>query len=74
MVGEEDGAARANRAATGTGNANRAVAGNRGQAVDDEPDEHLTWLVEDEMVWGNDASAPPAVLGVETAPAEAEQQ
>jgi uncharacterized protein YukE len=55
--------------------ANRAAAG-RGGAVghgsgDDEPDEHLTWLTEDEMVWGNDQPSAPGVLGAPTATSEA---
>lgn len=70
---EDEAVVRANRPALGTANANRAAVTGRGDAVDDEPDEHLTWLVEDEMVWGADASAPPAVLGVDAPAAEPEQ-
>jgi uncharacterized protein YukE len=69
----EDEASIRNRAGMGTGNANRAAIAGRSDAIDDEPDEHLTWLVEDEMVWGGDAPAPPAVLGVDTPAAEPEQ-
>jgi WXG100 family type VII secretion target len=40
------------------------VLGKQGHA-DGETDEHLTWLTEDEMVWGDDQSAPPSVLGTD---------
>jgi hypothetical protein len=46
------------RSAAGAG---RSAAGS-GSGEGDEPDEHLTWLTEDDMVWGDD-SAPPGVLG-----------
>ncbi len=39
------------------------VLGRHGQHDEDESDEHLTWLTEDEMVWGDGKSAPPSVLG-----------
>jgi hypothetical protein len=45
--------------------------GSRGQ--EDEPDEHLTWLTEDEMVWGGDGPVAPAVVGG-TEPAEPAEQ
>jgi uncharacterized protein YukE len=34
----------------------------RGEGGDDEPDERMTWLTEDDMVWGAEA-APPSLLG-----------
>ncbi|GAA4569142.1 hypothetical protein GCM10023176_25050 [Micromonospora coerulea] len=44
--------------------ANRAgVLGGRGEHDAEESDERLTWLTEDEMVWGDGGSAPPPVLG-----------
>jgi uncharacterized protein YukE len=43
--------------------AGRSAAGTAGPGQDDEPDERLTWLTEDEMVWGDDEGSPPAVLG-----------
>ncbi|MFI7210816.1 WXG100 family type VII secretion target [Micromonospora maritima] len=39
------------------------VLGGRGVADDDESEGRLTWLTEDEMVWGDGGSAPPPVLG-----------
>ena len=36
-----------------------------GQRNEGESDEHLTWLTEDEMVWGDGTSAPPSVLGTD---------
>ena len=66
---EEEGAganAGANRSATLARNstADRAAAAGRGQDDGDEPDERLTWLVEDDMVWGgNEPSAPPVLGG-----------
>ncbi|MFG2053876.1 WXG100 family type VII secretion target [Micromonospora sp. NPDC048930] len=41
------------------------VLGKHGQHDEDESDEHLTWLTEDEMVWGDGRSAPPSVLGTD---------
>ncbi|MCW3839952.1 WXG100 family type VII secretion target [Micromonospora yasonensis] len=41
------------------------VLGKHGQRDEDETDEHLTWLTEDEMVWGDGRSAPPSVLGTD---------
>jgi WXG100 family type VII secretion target len=41
------------------------VLGRHGQHAEDETDEHLTWLTEDEMVWGDGRSAPPSVLGTD---------
>ncbi|MFI5848561.1 hypothetical protein ACIA8B_04620 [Micromonospora chalcea] len=39
------------------------VLGGRGSHGDDESDGRLTWLTEDEMVWGDGDGAPPPVLG-----------
>ncbi|WFE33422.1 WXG100 family type VII secretion target [Micromonospora sp. WMMD975] len=39
------------------------VLGARGGHDDDESDGRLTWLTEDEMVWGDGGAAPPPVLG-----------
>ncbi|MFC0097706.1 WXG100 family type VII secretion target [Micromonospora marina] len=39
------------------------VLGGRGGYGDDESDGRLTWLTEDEMVWGDGDAAPPPVLG-----------
>ncbi|MFE9652625.1 WXG100 family type VII secretion target [Micromonospora sp. NPDC006431] len=39
------------------------VLGGRGTSDEDESEERLTWLTEDEMVWGDGKSAPPPVLG-----------
>ncbi|MEU4788957.1 WXG100 family type VII secretion target [Micromonospora tulbaghiae] len=39
------------------------VLGGRGGQGDDESDGRLTWLTEDEMVWGDGDAAPPPVLG-----------
>jgi hypothetical protein len=69
----DEASTRTNRAGMGAGNANRAAMAGRSDAVDDESDEHLTWLVEDEMVWGGDTAAPPAVLGIPNPAAEPEQ-
>ncbi|MFR9775852.1 WXG100 family type VII secretion target [Micromonospora sp. MS34] len=41
------------------------VLGRNGRPDEDESDEHLTWLTEDEMVWGDGRSAPPSVLGTD---------
>ncbi len=41
----------------------RTAAGAGGQGHEEEPNEHLTWLTEDDMVWGGDQPAAPAVLG-----------
>jgi hypothetical protein len=55
------------RAATGLGRtgsgADAHAAGSGGRGQEDEPDEHLTWLTEDDMVWGGDEPAAPSVLG-----------
>jgi WXG100 family type VII secretion target len=48
-------------ATTGRG----GVLGKHGQRDQDETNEHLTWLTEDEMVWGDGQSAPPSVLGTD---------
>jgi hypothetical protein len=55
-----------NRGAAGTGRGTGRSAAGTGSGDGDEPDEHLTWLTEDDMVWGED-NAPPGVLGT-TAP------
>jgi len=41
------------------------VLGGRGQHDDDESADRLTWLTEDEMVWGDGRPAPPPVLGTD---------
>ena len=41
----------------------RAAPGTAVPGGDDEPNEHLTWLTEDEMVRGGDEATPPPVLG-----------
>ncbi|MGC4768590.1 hypothetical protein ACLQ25_06330 [Micromonospora sp. DT44] len=46
-----------------TGNGRPGVLGGRGRAEDDESDDRLTWLTEDEMVWGDGGDAAPPVLG-----------
>ncbi|MEU8086231.1 WXG100 family type VII secretion target [Micromonospora sp. NPDC049101] len=53
------------RAATTGGSARNGsgVLGGRGRSEDDDSDERLTWLTEDEMVWGDGADAAPPVLG-----------
>jgi hypothetical protein len=40
-----------------------ASAGTGRRGYDDKADEHLTWLTEDDMVWGNGEAAAPAVVG-----------
>jgi hypothetical protein len=51
-----------NIAGRGMGNTGRPMgtAANRGQ--NEEPDEHSTWLTEDNMDWGGEEAAPP-ILG-----------
>ncbi|SCG58473.1 WXG100 family type VII secretion target [Micromonospora humi] len=39
------------------------VLGGRGTSDDDESEGRLTWLTEDEMVWGDGGAVPPPVLG-----------
>ncbi|MEU3452348.1 WXG100 family type VII secretion target [Micromonospora sp. NPDC006766] len=41
------------------------VLGGRREHGEDESEERLTWLTEDEMVWGDGRSAPPPVLGTD---------
>ncbi|MDG4821988.1 hypothetical protein O7635_08990 [Asanoa sp. WMMD1127] len=42
----------------------QAAAGARSNnATDEEPDEHTTWLTEDDLVWRNADDVPPPVLG-----------
>ncbi|MET8306220.1 hypothetical protein [Micromonospora sp. NPDC005173] len=53
----------AGRAAAGSGAKRPGVLGGHGRPEDDESDDRLTWLTEDEMVWGDHGDAPPPVLG-----------
>ncbi|KAB1141350.1 WXG100 family type VII secretion target [Micromonospora sp. DT46] len=62
------------RAASGTGRAGGArggagrpgvLGGTRG-THDDDADGRLTWLTEDDMVWGDGAAAAPPVLGTDS--------
>ncbi|MEU8259225.1 WXG100 family type VII secretion target [Micromonospora sp. NPDC048999] len=41
------------------------VLGGRREHDEDESEERLTWLTEDEMVWGDGRPAPPPVLGTD---------
>ncbi|MFG2047475.1 WXG100 family type VII secretion target [Micromonospora sp. NPDC048935] len=47
----------------GGGRNGSGVLGGRGRPENDDSDERLTWLTEDEMVWGDGANAAPPVLG-----------
>jgi hypothetical protein len=49
------------RGAAGT-RGGAGVVGGPGSGVDDEGDDRLTWLQEDDDVWGTNNSAPPGVL------------
>ncbi len=54
-----------------TGRQGKAAGSGRGDGTGDEEDERMTWLTEDDMVWGAE-DAPPSVLGerpAEEAPA-----
>ena len=53
-----------------SGSGNRAVLGGRGDSAEDEADEHLTWLVEDELVWGGSEAPGSTALGVPETPTE----
>lgn len=48
---------------SGRGAGRPGVLGGQGRAEDDESDDRLTWLTEDEMVWGDGGDAAPPVLG-----------
>jgi hypothetical protein len=56
---------RDDRSAASTDQGRRGVSGGRGSGTGDEPDEHTTWLTEDDMVWGGDEESAPAVLGAD---------
>ncbi|SIN31496.1 WXG100 family type VII secretion target [Micromonospora cremea] len=57
-------AAAGRQGAAGGSGANRpGVLGGHGRPESDESDERMTWLTEDEMVWGDSGEAPPSVLG-----------
>jgi hypothetical protein len=60
--GRVDSAAGANRSGAGTPRGGRAAAGHSGAGDEDPADEHLTWLTEDDMVWG-EGDAPASVIG-----------
>ncbi|MFC0507730.1 WXG100 family type VII secretion target [Micromonospora costi] len=60
--GEANRAATAGRGRGPVGN-RPGVLGGRGQHDEDESDERLTWLTEDEMVWGDGRDGAPPVLG-----------
>jgi uncharacterized protein YukE len=47
----------------GTGRGQTGAGTGRGNGMEDEPDEHMTWLTEDDMVWGAEEGASPPVLG-----------
>lgn len=67
--------ARRDAASLSTRNDQRAATRGGQPGVEDEPDEYLTWLTEDEMVWGDEAAAPPSVLGTPPpAPPQQRQQ
>ncbi|MBM0227161.1 hypothetical protein JNW87_18185, partial [Micromonospora sp. ATA51] len=54
---------RRHRASAMAGASRNGVLGGRGESDAEESDERLTWLTEDEMVWGDGGSVPPPVLG-----------
>jgi uncharacterized protein YukE len=56
------------RSASGTGRSGSVNSAGRGTDQDADHDERMTWLTEDEMVWGDDESSAPAVIGGEPAP------
>jgi hypothetical protein len=67
---EPEGAGRANRAAmSGSGNRS-ALVGRTGETAEDEADERMTWLVEDEMVWGASDAPGHGALGAPQTPTE----
>ncbi|MFF3867506.1 WXG100 family type VII secretion target [Micromonospora sp. NPDC001898] len=49
--------------ANGSSGGRAGVLGGHGRSGEDESDERLTWLTEDEMVWGNGDTGAPPVLG-----------
>ncbi|NBE82876.1 WXG100 family type VII secretion target [Micromonospora rubida] len=49
--------------ANGSSGSRGGVLGGQGRPGEDQSDERLTWLTEDEMVWGNDDTGAPPVLG-----------
>ncbi|MER5702474.1 WXG100 family type VII secretion target [Micromonospora sp. NPDC002296] len=49
--------------ANGSSGGRAGVLGGHGRSDEDESDERLTWLTEDEMVWGNGDTGAPPVLG-----------
>lgn len=53
---------------TSTRSDQRAATRGAGPGAEGETDEYLTWLTEDEMVWGEEDDAPPSVLGATPAP------
>lgn len=63
-TGSGDGrsAAVGGRSAAGSGSGRSAAGAGRGIGAEEPVDERLTWLTEDDMVWGED-DAPPGVLG-----------
>ncbi|MEV4489148.1 WXG100 family type VII secretion target [Micromonospora coxensis] len=61
--GGRQGAGAAHRAATTGGAGRNGVIGGRGQHAEDDTDERMTWLTEDEMVWGDGGTTAPPVLG-----------
>ncbi|MDP9797592.1 uncharacterized protein YukE [Catenuloplanes nepalensis] len=52
-----------NRNAAGAKGAQSAAGGRGLTGEDEDADDRTTWLTEDDMVWGQDGSAPPPVLG-----------
>lgn len=56
---------RDDRSAASTDAGRRGMSGSRGSGADDDADERTTWLTEDDMVWGGDEEAAPAVLGAD---------
>lgn len=73
-AGDRAGATGARRDTASLSSRNDQRAATRGAqpGAEEEPDEYLTWLTEDEMVWSDEADAPPSVLG--TAPPAPPQQ
>ncbi len=58
------------RSAAGTGRNRSGTMTGRGSEDGDEADERLTWLIEDDMVWGPAEPPAPGVLAVRHEPAE----
>lgn len=65
-LGESTTPGRDPRSAAGSRLAGRQSASGTGYGEEDEPDERLTWLTEDDMVWGTESGAP-SVLGTRPA-------